>query len=169
MIYIWNSLLDTNTNLCCLCKQSQTCMFEQIYVVIIKLCIELFTTLNSKALDTLCWHVQHFTSSAALLYLWIRDWAFYCHFLNELSVTPKRKTIFNKPIQLLRKSKLLEKCCWKTMNKKQCKICTRSCPNRSYEIWKLIEERNWKCICIKVKPSFISFPSQRDRLKKLGR
>ena len=71
---------------------------------------------------------------------------------NFSNVTSKRKTIFNEPIQLLRKSKLLEKCCWKTMNKKtQRKICTRSCPNRSYEIWKLIEERNWKCICIKVK------------------
>ena len=98
------------------------------------------------------------------------DWAFCCYFINEISVTSKRKKIFNEPAQLLCKSKFLEKCCQKTMNKKtQRKICTRSCPNRSYEIWKLANWRNkLKMYVHKSETIFISFLSQRDCLKKLG-
>ena len=97
------------------------------------------------------WHVQHFTSSAALLYLWILWVSFLLLFSQWFFSDAKQKTIFNEPIQLLHKSKLLEKCCRKTINKrKQRKICTCSYLQRSLMIWKSIEERNWKCICIKV-------------------
>ena len=98
------------------------------------------------------------------------DWAFHCHFINEISVTSNQNTIFNEPVQLLRKSKLLEKCRWKPMNKKtQRKICPRSCPKRSLMIWKSIEEKKLKMHLHKSKNIFTSFPSQRDCLKRLGR
>ena len=119
-------------------------------------------------MDTLCWHAQHFTSSAALLYLWI-SWLSFLLSFYQWNFSKKEKQSLLTPFNFY-----LSPNSWKSAAERQWtnKHSVKFVP---VAVQKVIDDSkiNWrkklKMHLHKSKNIFIMFPSQRDRLKKLGR